>query len=86
VNLGPFSGGCRAHRPGTLDALAAIRRMQSLPQVIAALHVQPEISAVAEHTRQHRGSIGGYRAPIVAPEHQPPLLVGFRLQSGQALK
>jgi hypothetical protein len=51
-----------AQGPGALDALAALRRMQPLPQVIVALHVQPEIGTVAEHTR----SSGQYRALIVA--------------------
>src|SRR5919108_6685176 len=46
-----------AHRSRTLDTFATLRGMQSLPQVIAALHVQPEIRAVAEDACQHQGCI-----------------------------
>jgi hypothetical protein len=37
--------------PGALDALAALPRMQGLPEVVATLHVQPEICAVAKDAR-----------------------------------
>jgi hypothetical protein len=66
LNFGRSSRGGWTHGSGALDALAALGRIQGLPQVATALHVQPEISAVAKYARQHQGSISRYRAPVVA--------------------
>jgi hypothetical protein len=40
--------------------------MEGVPQIAAPLYVQPEISAVAKHSSEHKRSIGSYRAPIIA--------------------
>ena len=51
--------------PGSLDPLAFARRVNGCPEIGPPLHVQPEIGAVAEHTRKdERGRRGDFAAAV----------------------
>ena len=57
---------CGFQRAGTLDPRTFAGGIHGFPQIAAALDIQPEIGAIAEHPGQDQRGRGGYAAAIVA--------------------
>src|SRR3954451_14792608 len=59
---------CRAlQRTCALDSLTLLGRVHHLPKIVAPLHVEPEVRAVAEDAGQDQGRRGGH-VPAVAAQ------------------